>query len=559
MSTRSASALLGVAAWALGGGLLLPATASADSAATVRNTYSAYEINLQVGEPSIGFDPTANAAMYGAGTDTERLTWDAAGRMTQKLVDAPTAVTSLDPITFVDRVTGRTFNSQLAAACSLMSYSDDAGATWTPTTGCGFGTLLDHQSVGAGPYHAPLDALPHLLYPGAVYYCAQNGFNAFCARSDDGGLTFGPGSPISNFPGNNGTDPLGGSCSGLHGHVRVSADGTVYIPIKGCGGAPSVNNLTNEEYIGGHPAVSVSEDNGITYQIRSVMAGNNSDESDASAATTPDNTVYLSWQDGVNPQESPLTDSRNGDTSSARIAWSHDHGLTWGAPVDLSSPLGLHNVQFPEVVAGDNGRVAVAFLGTKGIGDDQTNAFRGEWHMYVSTTYDGGATWTTVDATRGDPVQRGCIDMQGLAPGSPRKDVCSQRNLLDFNDAAIDGQGRLLVAYAKGCNGKCVSDPSGQSTDSQDMLLRQSGGRGLLGAFDGVLAAQSSAASAPPPAASPPAPPPTPAPTAVTTLPNTSPAAPAGAVLTAASVAIGLPALRRRRRRREAQEKNRTD
>jgi hypothetical protein len=263
----------------------------------------------------------------------------------------------------------------------------------------------------------------------------------------------------------------------------VSPDGTVYVPLKGCGGTPSVNNLTNEEYVGGHPTLSVSTDNGTTYNLHMVTAGNNSDESDPSVSTTPDNTVYFGWEDGVNPD-----DSHNGPTSAARIAVSHDHGQTWTPPVDLSSPLGLHNVQFPEVITGDNGRAAMAFLGTSGIGDDQTNAFRGVWHLYVSTTYDGGATWTTVDATPNDPVQRGCIDMQGIAPGSPRTDVCSQRNLLDFNDITVDGQGRVLVAYADGCIQACVSDPSKPSTDSQDMVLRQTGGRGLIAADDGLLA-----------------------------------------------------------------------
>jgi hypothetical protein len=541
MSTRSSSLRLCFATAAFAGIALAPSVVRAD-ALTV-NTYAAYKIDLKVGEPSIGFDPKANAALYGAGTDTERLTWDAAGTMTQTLVDAPTAQTSLDAITFVDSSTHRTFNSQLAGACSLMSYSDDAGASWTPSTGCGINTLLDHQSVGGGPYHAPLDAVADPLYPHAVYYCAQNGFNATCARSDDGGITFGPGAAISNQPGNNGADPLGGSCSGLHGHVRVSGDGTVYVPLKGCGGTPSVNNLTNEEYVGGHPTLSVSQDNGITYTLHMVPAGNNSDESDPSVATTPDNTAYFGWQEGTNPD-----DSHNGTTSAARIAVSHDHGQTWTAPVDVSSPLGLHNIQFPEVIAGDNGRAAMAFLGTTGIGDDQTNAFKGVWHLYVSTTYDGGATWTTVDATPDHPVQRGCIDMQGIAPGSPRQDVCKHRNLLDFNDITVDGQGRVLVAYADGCIDACVSDASKPSTDSQDMVLRQTGGRGLVAAYDALLAgpngvpALSSTTSA------------TSAPAVISTLPNTSAGATGGGLLPLLVLPAGAGVATVLRRRRSGRQ-----
>ena len=540
MSSRTTPVRRALIACALGAALIVPLTVRADIPTTPANAYTAYTVNLTTGEPDIGWDPHANAALYGAGTKTERLTWDAAGTMTQTDVTAPTAQTSLDAITIVDRRTHRTFNAQLVGACSLMAYSDDAGASWTPSQGCGPDALLDHESVGGGPYHAPLDAVTNPIYPDAVYYCAQNGFNAFCARSDDGGLTFLPGSPITNTPGNNGTDPTGGSCSGLHGHVRVSADGTVYVPVKGCGGTASVNNLTNEEYIGGHPALSTSEDNGTTYTVRMVPDGNNSDESDPSVDTTPDNTVYFGWEDGVNPPESALTDSRDGDTSSARIAVSHDHGLTWGTPVDLSTPLGLHNVQFPEVIAGDNGRAAMAFLGTKAIGDDQTNAFRGSWDLYVSTTYDGGKTWTTVDATPTDPVQRGCVDMQGIAPGSPRMDVCSQRNMLDFNDITVDSDGRVLVAYTDGCVKECVTDASKPSTAHQDMVLRQTAGEGLyagkpvIGGVAGVSQQQPAPGRAP----------------AVSALPNT--AAGAARVM---PLLVGLPlfvfgARRLRRRRR---------
>src|SRR5207248_5671032 len=107
-------------------------------------------------------------------------------------------------------------------------------------------------------------------------------------------------------------------------------------------------------------------------------------------------------------------------------------------------------------------------------------------------TFDGGQTWTTVNATPGDPVQRGCIWNGG---GS---NAC--RNLLDFNDASVDKQGRVLAAYTDGCANfdfsyksltgavhgpsKCDSDPNAYAdTDKAnfDALLRQSCGEGLSG------------------------------------------------------------------------------
>jgi len=104
-----------------------------------------------------------------------------------------------------------------------------------------------------------------------------------------------------------------------------------------------------------------------------------------------------------------------------------------------------------------------------------------------------------VNATPGDPVQRGCIWNGG---GS---NAC--RNLLDFNDASVDRSGRVLLAYTDGCANidysyatltgeaqgvvhgpsQCDTDPNAyKDTDkvSFDGLARQSCGLGLFKASD---------------------------------------------------------------------------
>jgi len=106
----------------------------------------------------------------------------------------------------------------------------------------------------------------------------------------------------------------------------------------------------------------------------------------------------------------------------------------------------------------------------------------------VSTTYDGGLTWTTVDTTKRDPVQRGCVDLQGLSNKTATDpNICSQRNLLDFNDITVDKQGRVLVAYADGCVDACVTDPTVLSTAHNGEVMRQSTGKGLYAAYDGII------------------------------------------------------------------------
>jgi hypothetical protein len=72
------------------------------------------------------------------------------------------------------------------------------------------------------------------------------------------------------------------------------------------------------------------------------------------------------------------------------------------------------------------------------------------WHLYIATTYDGGLSWVTTDATPNNAVQRGSICTGGTTCGD-------DRNLLDFIDVTIDKQGRVEVGYADGCTGTCAS------------------------------------------------------------------------------------------------------
>lgn len=419
------------------------------------------------GEPSIGVDWKTGIAFIEAGNHTLRVTFnDKVTPATATWEDkrSPFARVSLDPILFTDdgRLGGnnRTFSSQLAGLTSELSFTDDDGNTWLPTQGSGQPAGVDHQTVGGGPYAAPA---PLHAYPHAVYYCSQDLVTAFCSRSDDGGVTFGPGIPLYTFTHVNGVDaPLApGTCGGLHGHVRVAPDGTVYVPNEHCMDANGVNR----------PGVAVSTDNGLSWVVRTVPdAKSISPGSDPSIAAGAKNTIYFGY---VN------TDGH------AKIAVSRDRGLHWTKSQDAGTPFGIQNAEFAEVIAGDDNRAALAFLGTTTEGDTQSADFLGVWHLYASFTYDSGRTWTTVDVTASDPVQRGCIWNQG---GS---NPC--RNLLDFNDITVDKFGRVLIGYADGCTGACVHDATANASvgpaSAQDALAtiaRQVGGRGLFAAYDGT-------------------------------------------------------------------------
>ncbi len=403
------------------------------------------------GEPSIGVDWKTGKVMFQSRLSTYRVTFDdcsSPAKATWEDKSAPSSKTSLDPILFVDKDTGRCFVSQLTGENSLSSYSDDDGNNWTLSEGGPGNSGVDHQTIGGGIYHAgfglPAPAQP---YTHAVYYCSQDIATAFCARSDTGSLTYNPGVPIYSIA----------QCSGLHGHVKVGPDGTVYVPNRNC-----------SSLLGGKQAVVVSEDNGVTWNIRSLPTSVNGN-TDPSVGVANDGTIYLGYENG--------NGTGTGDNH-AHIAVSTNKGISWTNDVDVGAPLGIQNIVFPAVVAGDGNRAAFAFIGTTRGGNYQDAAGFADalWYLYIATTYDRGVTWSIVNATPNDPVQRGAICTAGT--------TCSgNRNLLDFFDATIDKQGRVLVGFADGCINECVNNPPNSGT-AKGTIIRQSGGKRMFAAND---------------------------------------------------------------------------
>jgi hypothetical protein len=400
-----------------------------------------------------GFDANMLKITFDDCSSPAKATWE-----NKPLVLAATPRAVGDPILFTDNKTGRTFVSQEeSAAGSTTDVTDNDGDTFMPSQGGGGFSGFDHQTIASGPYRDPIP--PTASYPGtgrkrAVYYAAQNVADARISRSDDGGITFLPSIPMYTTA----------DCGGLHGHIKVTPEtpatiangqvGTVYVPNNACGG---VSQPGHED---GQQAAIVSEDNGITWSIRKIPGTDTSSNRDPSIGIATDGTVYFGMQSKDNH---------------ARIAVSKDKGVTWSAPVDVGASLGIVNMAFPEVVAGDPDRAAFAFFGSTTPGTNWNQAdFPGVWYLYLSVTYDGGATWSTFNVTPNDPIQRG-----GICNGT--SETC--RNLLDFFDATIDKEGRILLGYDDGCVGPCVQG-GGNSFTAKAAIARQSGGKRMFAAFD---------------------------------------------------------------------------
>lgn len=292
-------------------------------------------------------------------------------------------------------------------------------------------------------------------------------------------------------------------CFGLHGHVKVAPDGTVYVPNKACG-APECLVVTSTATPVCHPGFAVSTDNAQTWTIHLIKDGHTRyyDTGDPSIGIGSKGTVYFGYGNA---------------TGAPMVAVCTNHGNTCRPSVNVGQRFHIRNTEMPTVVAGDDNRAAFAFLGSATPGDDQQSNvtvtdssgkvvnkvmpwenFMGAWHLYIAVTYDGGRHWTTVDATPNTPVQRGCIEFAASCPSSRGSD--DQRNLLDFNDITIDGQGRIVAAFTDGCqpdlgppknHGTCLTDATRLSGLSPEIegpaVARQSCGRGLYARFDALM------------------------------------------------------------------------
>ena len=400
------------------------------------------------GEPSIGLNWNTGAALYQAFRSTYKITFDnstATPGITWSDVSSPYSQFNVDPILATNSTTGTTIAGGDNGACSAMSLTQDDGASWVPTVPCPIAP--DHPTVGIGPFAQPKPA-------GAVgnevgYFCQQPTISILpdeCSYTHNGGLSWEDSVPDPSL-----------SCYFQVGHVKIGPDGTAYVPNKSCTDPDSGKDL-----VGG----LITTDNGLTLSsYRIPDAPTPADGFDPSVAVDSGNRVYESW-------------ARTGDYNPV-ITWSDDHGATWAPQVDLATTVSpaLTASTFQAVVAGDAGRAAVAYLATSDPlngKDPFASGFVGHWYLYVSTTYDGGKTWQTTKATT-DPVQIGEIDAGGTTTGG-------QRNLLDFMDASLTKDGRVVVGYADGCINGCSSVADSQ--DAWATVAYQSAGEGLFSAYD---------------------------------------------------------------------------
>lgn len=338
-----------------------------------------------------------------------------------------------DPYVYVDPSTGRIFSFHMSPIllCSILSFSDDGGETWTtPPVGCGPSGAWDHQTMVAAP---PTDGTIMLGdYPNVLLQCVNSVYAEMCARSLDGGLTWGTGYPAYPNPSLNG--------SGTQtGHLAADADGIIYLP------SPNGGNQAS---------VYVSSDSGLTWVEREIT-DMDIPFSDPAIDVDADGTLHATWIDTNNH---------------LWYAQSTDKAATFTAPVRVTST-GVH-AELPALVAGDAGHIAIAFAGTRDLpqGYDTDVAARDvAWGAYMAVADDAlpgqAPTFSIVNATGDDPIQRGTS--------------CASRcsYLVDFIDVVVTPDGTPVAAFSDGCDSAdCIAGTASNNVDDR--------GRGMISVVD---------------------------------------------------------------------------
>jgi hypothetical protein len=376
------------------------------------------------------------------------------------------ANTGLDPILWTDQMTGRTFvSNSTAGANAVYGYSDNDGDSWTEGGVSPPNGGADHETIGSGPYPASVPLGNDAVNKGrAVYYCSQDVVGpASCQRSDDFGASYGPG--VFAYNGQGASVP-NGSCGGLHGHLHVAPDGTVWLPVSQC------LNTSGSNTQGG----AFSTDAGNTWTEFKVPNGfSQKDGADPSIGIDSDGVIYFAY---VRNEPVATNQPPEGHAHVAVGKRNADNTVSWLNDTDVGATHGIKNAAEIEAVGGSSGRAGVGFLGTDLTGDYEQLSFPGQWYAFIATTYDQGKTWVTVNATPNDPVQNHTgVWQQGGAQ--------TDRNLLDFNEITVDKNGRVLFGYSDGCvTIGCIGGTAPNDFVAFQRVARQTGGKSLFASFD---------------------------------------------------------------------------
>jgi photosystem II stability/assembly factor-like uncharacterized protein len=337
-----------------------------------------------------------------------------------------------------------------ASGQSYMWRSTDNGSTWAPL-GLPMTPGVGPRGLGQG-VSDPDFAMDS---KGTIYFTDLEALAAASVSwSTDDGQTWllgndlasaaGGGTIDRNFLAAHGTDVYfeGNFAPGGETILKSSDGGMTWSKVGNppCTDQQFVSDAKGDLLVGCPTGLAISTDSGAHWDKRLVPDAKTSIRSMAEPVLDGAGNVYVTWS----------------NESGVFLAGSPDLGKSWWTPINVALPLfpnasggsgasGTH--VWPWVVAGDAGRVAVAWYATKA--DGGPRAAKGDWFVYETTVLgaDSSSPRLYPAQVTPSPIFQGAICQGGtgcqLDP-SPAGD----RRLGDFFEATADQQGRLLVVYA---------------------------------------------------------------------------------------------------------------
>jgi hypothetical protein len=357
---------------------------------------------------------------------------------------------TVDPEVTVDRRTGRLFwlratgdlrtapvvveespfGNQAATAIAYahgfqVYASPDDGRMWT-TADYQHEFTGDWEKIFVGPAPpASTGAAQPTGYPDVVYVCANAPFEVTgpgrdCYKSLDGGVTFTLAGYV--FPSSSAPSDF---CPALAGNTGVvDSAGTTYQP----------QSCSSGTY------VAVSKDEGSTYEWFPVTGAPPSSSLFGAVQLAIDgaDNLYALWAAG----------------GGLDLAISHDHGRSWGKPLEVAAP-GLKKVALPALAAAGPGQVGITYYGS-------TDASAQALTAYVTQTSNAlDAQPLFYSGALNDPAKPIFTDYGGNS--TPRA---------DYVGGTYDGSGTFWAGVVKQV-GKPASDMSIATTGHVGRLLFQ--------------------------------------------------------------------------------------
>jgi uncharacterized repeat protein (TIGR01451 family) len=185
--------------------------------------------------------------------------------------------------------------------------------------------------------------------------------------------------------------------------------------------------------------------------------------------------AFITWDNGgvVWYSYSAIHDKANDPTQGGRP------GTKWSPKVRVSLPE-VGSAVFPEVTAGDAGRIGITYVGTTdwtGAPDDAPESAR--WHTYAAVIPDALAVQPTVNS--GTVTHRvmhvGNVCTSGTTCVADGKD----RSLLDMVDISFDEAGRLgIITMDNNSNGFHAAPPAGEDEGPFAIFAKQTSGVSVL-------------------------------------------------------------------------------